>query len=283
MIKLVLSDVDGTLIPLGEPHASRRTVEAIDALAGTDVRFGLATGRDVFELARLFAGSDSAYRTGILSNGKRIVVDGEVVRLTLIDNDALQRISEFLGEYDDTFATAYPAESDASNTVYCMGTKKEELVPWGERFSFTGVPVPRVPDVRVIGATIACAQDQSVLDEIKRRAAGLFPEFDFVQPAPHWCDIVPKGLNKGTALPWLLEELGVGRDEVMVMGDADNDVTILSAVEHAVVVANGTPAARAAARWHIGPCEEGAAAELLEALAAGNGSLTALEGVLSGA
>ena len=53
---------------------------------------------------------------------------------------------------------------------------------------------------------------------------------------------------------------------MLFFGDADNDVALMGAVEHSVAVANATPAAAAAARWHIGAAEDEAVAEALEEL-----------------
>ena len=54
MIKLVLSDMDNTLVPFGARHASPRTMEAIHAVLDAGVRFGPDTGRDYVELMRFF-------------------------------------------------------------------------------------------------------------------------------------------------------------------------------------------------------------------------------------
>lgn len=267
MIKLVLSDVDGTLIPLARGIASERTMRAIELVQEAGVRFGLSTGRDVMELKKLFGGNDIAFRTGILSNGKKIMVDGRLARLTLVDTEALQRMVDLVSEYPGTFVTAYPLRSDETNPVYCMGVRAEDLVPWSKTYAFTGIVASCVPDIEVLGATIACPDDQDVMDEIKARGSELCPEFDYVQPAPHWCDILPRGLNKGTALKMLLDEVGVSPDEVVVFGDADNDLAILNAVENSVAVLNATPAAKAASRWHIGACEDDAVAMALEDIA----------------
>ncbi|MBR3316759.1 MAG: HAD family phosphatase [Atopobiaceae bacterium] len=264
MIKLVLSDVDGTLVPFGEEHASARTLAAIHRLRKGGIRFGLATGRDEMELLRQFEGHSEPFETGILSNGKKIKVDGEVVRLTLLDNDGLNRMAKLIAEYPETFVTAYPLEATPENDIYCVGATEEEIAPWAEKFSFRPMVVDEFPDVEVLGATIACPHEESMMLEIIERGKELCPEFDFVRPSAKWTDIVPKGVNKGTALEWLVERLGITKDEVAMFGDADNDLAILSALENAVVVQNATPAAKAAASVEIGPVEEDAVAQILE-------------------
>lgn len=267
MIKLVLSDVDGTLIPLGQGTVTQRTLAAIKAVQDAGVRFGLATGRDVPELLGQFRGQAWPFDTGILSNGKKIMVDGELARLTLLSNESLSRLAELAREYPQTFVNVYPLEVEPADLVYCIGATEEEIAPWKGTFGFNGVAIPKVPDTQIIGATIACNRDQQTLDDFLKRAREVCPCFDYAQPAPQWCDVLPKGLNKGTALPMLLDALGLSHDEVMMFGDADNDVAILLSVEHSVVVAGATPAASAAARWHIGPAEDDSVAQALEQIA----------------
>ena len=277
MIKLVLSDVDGTLIPLGGKGPSARTMRAIAQVQQAGIRFGLATGRDIVELMQLFGGDDLAFRTGILSNGKKIVVDGEVVRLSLIDNEGLALMVDALAEFPQTFVTAYPLNVGSNNVIYCMGTTREELEPWAKTYSFTGRIVSSVPDEQIIGATIACAASEGVLAQVKMRALEVYPDFDIVEPNPRWWDILPKGINKGTGLQMLLDELGLSADEAIMFGDADNDLAILSSLDNSAVVSGATPAAKAAARWHIGACEDDAVAQALEELAssAQNGGVPA--------
>lgn len=267
MIKLVLSDVDGTLIPLGSKGASQRTMDAIRELQAAGVRFGVSTGRDTMELLNLFNGDDVAFRTGILSNGKKIMVDGEVRRLSLIDNGALGRVAAEVSTYPHTMVTAYPLKTDETNPIFCMGATQEEVDAWGKTYSFAGIRVDRFPDVEVLGATIACAAGQEVLDRIEEFVQAQCPEFDLAKPSARWWDLLPKGLNKGTALQMLLDELGIARDEVVVFGDADNDLAILLGVENSVAVENATPAVKAAAKWHIGACADDAVAQALEDIA----------------
>lgn len=267
MIKLVLSDVDGTLIPLGSGVASANTMRAIQQTLDAGIRFGLATGRDIVELRQLFEGSDIAFRTGILSNGKKVMIDGEIARLTLIDNDSLSRLAAEISQYPGTMVTAYPYKTDASNPIYCMGVSEEELAAWAKTYAFAGTIVSEFPQEKIIGATIACTAGEDVLQKIERFVAEEFPEFDLGKPAARWWDILPKGVNKGTALDYLLHELDVARDEVVMFGDADNDLAILRAVENSVVVSGATAAAKAASRWQIGACEDEAVADALADIA----------------
>ena len=267
MIKLALSDVDGTLVPFGHQHVSARTLEAIRTLQNAGVHFGLATGRDEPDLIRQFCGQSWPFDTGILSNGKKIMVDGTIACLTLLDNDAVARVASLTLEYPDSFVSVYPQNAVPSDRVYCIGATREQMAPWLTSVGANAVIVDRVPDVQILGATIACNHSQRMMEELIARAVQECPELDFAQPFPQWCDVLPKGLNKGSALSILLEALGMTGDEAVFFGDAENDLALLGSIENSVAVANATPAAAAAARWHIGACEDDAVALALEQIA----------------
>ena len=268
MIKLVLTDMDKTLLPAGHDHVSYRAIQAIRDLVDLGVRFGPATGRDTFELERMFFGARDCFATGIQANGKRIYVDGELRTYTLIDNGAIKRLKAVLDGVPNAFLTTLAFDNPRGTEPYrAIGARSGDLA-WFEQFiGFVGKPCDEVPDEELIAATIACTGTQAQLDDILDQARRLVPEFDYVQPIAHWVDILPAGLNKGTALPILLRELGISSDEVLFFGDADNDVALLQAIDNSVAVANATPAAAAAARWHIGACEDESVAQALEELA----------------
>lgn len=265
MIKLVLSDMDNTLIPFGESRASERTVAAIHELMDAGVRFGPATGRDYYELLRFFRMDESCFQTGILSNGKRVRLDGSYVRTVLIPHDALVKIDEALRPEKGMFLVCYPEQTNLLNPAYGVGTTTEELAVFEARTRFTGVVVDEVPDEDFIAATIACPGPPERMDRCRQIVAEAAPEMRIVSPIPEWFDIMPQGVSKAAGLDPLLEALDITTDEVAVFGDAENDLEILRRVRHSVAVANATDEVLATANYRVGAAaDEGVADALLE-------------------
>jgi Cof subfamily protein (haloacid dehalogenase superfamily) len=262
MIRLALSDMDNTLLPFGQDRVDERTLGAISTLRSSGVRFGPATGRDEQELHRFFAGDDSCFETGIVSNGKKVKVDGELVWARYLDRDALQRLADAFAPVPGVFVAVYPAKTDLSNPAYVLGATPAQMAPYERRFKFNGTIVSQVPDIDVIAATVACEEDEA-MDWVRREAARVAPELVVVPPVPNWFDVLPRGVNKGTSLRHLLEALGIGPEEVVFFGDAENDLQIMGEIPNSVAVANATREAAEAARWHIGPCWDDAVADAL--------------------
>jgi HAD superfamily hydrolase (TIGR01484 family) len=74
---------------------------------------------------------------------------------------------------------------------------------------------------------------------------------------------LPHGLNKSVGLNWLAQRYGIAQDEVLAVGDNDNDVEMLEWAGVGVAMGNGSPPALAAADW-VAPSvlEDGAAVAL---------------------
>lgn len=80
-------------------------------------------------------------------------------------------------------------------------------------------------------------------------AEGLTKGLDVVYSSNRYLEFNAPGVNKGAGLLALAERLGVGREEVMAIGDNSNDVAMLRAAGCGVAVANATEEARAAADY----------------------------------
>lgn len=269
MIKLVLSDMDNTLVPLGARHVSARTVDAIHAVIESGVRFGPDTGRDYVELMRFFRMDESCFMTGIFSNGKRVRADGAYVSTTLLDHDALVRIDHALRGEKGMFLVCYPVDTNLLNPAYGVGVTSAELAVFEARTGFNGGVVDEVPDIDFVAATIACPGGPERMERCRRLIAEAVPEVRIVSPIPEWFDVLPRDVSKAAGLDVLLDALDVDLDEVLVFGDAENDLEIMRKVPHSVAVANATPEVAAAARHHVGACaDEGVADALLEVVRA---------------
>ncbi len=265
MIKLILSDMDNTLVPFGARRVSQRTVDAIREVLDAGVRFGPDTGRDYVELMRFFDGDETCFMTGIFSNGKRVRADGRYVRTVLLDHESLVRIDEALRGEQGMFLVCYPESSDLTNPAYGVGATRAELEVFAQRCSFTGRVADAVPDEDVIAATIACPGPPERMERCRALVAEAAPEVRVVSPFPEWFDVLPAGVSKADGLEVLLEALGIGLNEVAVFGDAENDLTIMRKVPHSVAVANATDEVLRAARHRVGAStEEGVADALLE-------------------
>lgn len=272
MIKLVLTDLDNTLIPhkpdeeFHEAMLSDEGLVAIRALIDAGVHFGPATGRSPSSMAETFRNEAWTYASGAYANGQLVCVDGEVVHRDWTPVEPLQRVSDILDEQPDGFLVFFDMEGDGPNwgvsRKYRLGDANEDGFLRVERM----LPEVEAPTLKVIIRLHGSEHTPELRDLLLREV----PELDFVLPSPDATviDIMPKGCGKGSAARIMAETLGISLDEVATFGDADNDVSMLEAVPNSVAVANASERAAAAARWHIGDALDESVAQALAQIAA---------------
>ena len=78
MIKLVLCDLDGTLLPQGAPHVPEKTLAAIDRLQDGGVRFAPCSGRPLSCLDWMFSHAADSITSAVLVNGQVVILDGAI-------------------------------------------------------------------------------------------------------------------------------------------------------------------------------------------------------------
>lgn len=271
MIRLVLTDLDNTLIPhrpgeaFGEATISDAGLAAIRALMDAGAHFGPVTGRAPASMAETFRGAAYAYATGAFANGQLVLVDGDVVHREWTAQAPLQRVSEILDEQEGALLVFFDMEGDGP--------------VWGVsgRHAVTTVPQREFLRVERIDAEVEGPALKAIVrlwgdtraEDLRDLLAHEVPELDYMLPSPDAkvIDIVPTGYGKGSAAEIMARALGIGLDEVCVFGDADNDVSMLAAVDHSVAVANASPMASATARYHIADALEDSVASAIADIA----------------
>ena len=258
MIKLVLTDIDNTLIPLGAGKATDHALEGIHALLDVGVAFGPATGRDLDGMARFFRGDEACWRTGLISNGKLIYLDGNLVKATYFDHDQVRAMCEVVRANDDALAVLRADEVD-----YAFGGTREQVNAAADVLGENLPDIDGVPDGNILTVTLMCEGDPARCEEVADQARAAASGLEFLSPVAHVYDVVPRGWNKATALAELMGAMGVLPEEVVVFGDSQNDIPILRMVPNSVAVANAMPEAAEVARHHIGACADDAVADAL--------------------
>lgn len=67
-----------------------------------------------------------------------------------------------------------------------------------------------------------------------------FPELYIIKSTPYFCEFSPKDATKACAVNFLQKYWGLNKDEILTIGDQDNDIELLKAGGISVAMANGT-------------------------------------------
>lgn len=264
MIKLCLSDMDNTLIPLGRGVASWRTIAAIHAVQREGVIFGPSTGRDRGELNAFFDGDESCFDTGVLCNGQKVYLKGKVVKEVYLEPAALRKIEAMVLETPGTAMITYRPDTFGD----WVGAKREELGHMYDlAFMVGGEWHERLPEYPVIKAGIIHMGTEEQLHAFQARLEEAVPECAFNNTIEHWLDITPRNWSKVEGVKYLAQAFGVTMDEVCVFGDADNDLSMLLWVPRSCAMANANENAAASAAYRIPRSQDDGVAWALEQIA----------------
>ena len=84
------------------------------------------------------------------------------------------------------------------------------------------------------------------------------------QAIPTMLELVPEGTSKATGLTKLISEYGIRPEEILAIGDGENDTEMLQLAGTAVAVANATPGLKAIADYVVASNHNDGVAEALE-------------------
>lgn len=247
-VRLVASDLDGTLLLNGAQALRPDTCDLIRALMARGVVFVAASGRQLANLRRLFA--PVADEIGYLcENGGSAYFQNQKIHQELMDEALAAEVIDAALGMDDL-----------------------EIAVSGQRFSYI---LPRSPAFygymkHTIDFDVAVIDDlkhppEPILKVSMHAAAGDWHE-DFwqsrfgarckvVASGNNWIDVMPPRVNKAFGLQKLMARLNIPPEACMAVGDNDNDREMLGAVGFPVTMRSARPDIRQLTSLHADTVE----------------------------
>ncbi|MCR5418415.1 MAG: HAD family hydrolase [Lachnospiraceae bacterium] len=263
MIKLIATDVDGTLVEESSPDITPAQIELFRELSDAGYRVTVASGRQYKSVSTMFApvGRELCY---IVENGAHILIGDKTIHHVRMKREYVEGIMADL-------RALYPEGCHvvASTTVGCfLETKDEAFISrirdryrnhvlltddiLGEDVEYVKLAVFREGSIRQIG-------EQNLIpkwkDKVKATMAG-----------EEWVDFMDATVDKGRGLKILAEKLGIGTAEVMAFGDNENDIGLMQAAGESYAVGNAVDKVKAAAGHVCGPYWEDGVSQVLRTL-----------------
>lgn len=248
-IRLIASDVDGTMLPRGGV-ISARLRRAIARCREAGIPFIIASGRWIGALGEVVARAGTAGQPMIICNGA-VVVDaqGEPMREWLMDDPDARRVYDILRRHP------VQINSYLRSALYCQNTwllrRKSSMIQGyigGGGYTLVLDQPERfeAEALRRVYKLEALSEDPGVILAVKRDLKGL--DLAVTHSSGRNVEIMAPGVGKGAALKWLARRLDIPAAQCMAFGDNMNDWDLLSAVGWPVAMENGDPAIRRMAR-----------------------------------
>lgn len=242
-IKMIGFDLDGTLLT-DQKELGEYTVQILKRAVEEGIVILPITGRPLCGLPEEVTGLPGL-RYAITANGARILdlKNAAVLKEQLVSVETAEKILDILGNYDSLREIYY------DGTGYAEREKLEQIdhffeeEPMAEYVRSTRQPVDNLMDKfrqesrevdKVQGVFADLGEREAALDEI-RKLEGVT-----ITGALHNnIEVNAAGVDKGNALLWLAQYLGIAPEETMAFGDGNNDITLLEKAGTGVAMKNG--------------------------------------------
>lgn len=227
-MKLIISDLDGTLLMQGERALPNALFRLISELKQHGIAFAVASGRPYIELKKFFAPAlyDMYF---ICENGAVVLYQGKVLRKSPLpiyksDREIVRAFSEELG----SLALA------GTHTIYTI--QDNPMV--SEYYKEKGLSIMKLRSLQSLPEEClrlsVCRRSQqtteAALIENIRKYIG--KDVHIIYEDEKWIDIVAKDVNKGNTVRWLQDTLKTTKNETLVFGDNVNDKELFETSAH---------------------------------------------------
>ena len=251
MIRLLLSDVDGTLVTR-EKVLTKRAIEAVQALRDAGIHFAVTSGRPPRGMSMLI--EPLALRTPLaaFNGGLLVEPDMAIVEQRVIPDDLVPRAIQLLETYRlDVWLyrgadwlirdSAAPHVAQESHTVRFEPTVVSSFD--GEANDAAKI-VGVSDDHEAVAAAAAAAHDE------------LGDHVSAARSQPYYVDITHPQANKGAVVRFLAALLALEPEEIATIGDMPNDVLMFAHSGLSIAMGNSDREVQRAARRVTGSNDE---------------------------
>ena len=266
--KLIALDIDGTLLN-SRKEVAPETLEAVREVCSMGKAVVFDTGRAVCELTDLFALLPQV-RYAVFASGAGIydVREKKAFALHGIPRENANTIFS-LARTKDIMPQIVLEDRDviqASHMEHLECYHMEIYRPLYEK------AMTLVPDIYTFAAS--CPDEMLKInlyhadpDERVRTNAQLFPlEIERVCSEVSSLECSARGIDKGSGLLRLCDELGIHPEQSIACGDADNDIPMLKAAGLGVAMGNAEEQIKAAAGQVVSDLDHGGCAQAIRML-----------------
>lgn len=239
MIKLVASDLDGTLLQGDTQELTPHAIELIQQLTENGVHFVSASGRQYDNQRRVFYKLKDQI-SYIAENGSICMHQGNVISRATIDDALCARIIteikrqkhfEIVVSREDS---CFIEDNDPAFVNHIVNVMQN-----------TTQIVEDVATVKgpILKIAICNMTDKShIMVKYLKHLQDMFgDEIKVVTSGNLWIDFIAPGANKGTALLGLMKLFNVKPEECMAFGDQYNDVEMLQLAGTSYAMSNAAP------------------------------------------
>ncbi|MDD3704826.1 MAG: Cof-type HAD-IIB family hydrolase [Clostridiaceae bacterium] len=264
--KMLVTDMDYTLLNK-EKQVSERNREALKRAVEKGVHMVVATGR-IYTSARIYAKLLRLSTPIIASNGAIIKDASKTVFRDILNQDTVREMLRLCHKYG-----AY-CHFFTENTIY-----SEKLINVSLRYTEWNKYMGEEDQVKIRivddGEEIIEAAKSEVLkavvfddddDKIQKLREGIIETgiVSVSQSMKHNLEVMNKGVTKGNAVRILAQMYGINREEIIAIGDNENDISMIEYAGLGIAMGNAEESLKRVANHITGDYQEDGVAEAIE-------------------
>ncbi|MCA1029757.1 HAD family hydrolase [Bacillus timonensis] len=227
MIKLIVSDLDGTLLP-HDKVVSQQDQTALKHAVSEGIDICLASGRSDFEIVEVLKSLDDKYHR-ISQNGAYILTNDsqEIHTSTFHPQLAEQIFNEIPSTNFVTLVCNFDTNYTTDRNEHILKLEERMFKPIVEHQGIHGDMESVKPSkITVLG------DEEEILSFQKNMNKRFSEHIDTFISEKQCLDIMPKNISKGNALRVLIEKLGYEPEEIACIGDSFNDIPMFKLTPH---------------------------------------------------
>lgn len=260
MIKLIVSDVDGTLVPDGSSELNPRLYDTILKLRERGIQFAIASGRPWASVEHLFKPVKKKIFY-IANNGAYVGCCGRSLLVYSMEPHIVRRIISKVRRHPDLEILYAGVNGDY------IESGNDELCRWlTEDYKYNLTRVKDLLELEVPCLKISIYKPEGIEEATKDIYEEFKDELKVVCAGDMWMDCIAKGVNKGKAIETIQDSLGISPGETMAFGDQLNDIEMLGRAYYSFAVAGAREEVKKAARFQADSLENHGVLKILDYL-----------------
>ncbi len=238
-IRLIASDMDGTILLNGAQAVDASLLGTIRQVLDMGILFAPASGRQVVSLKRLFApvADDLMY---IGENGALVKYKNETLVKTPLDRKlALEIIDDIMSVPNCEVLVS------GEETSYIKPKTKQYYHRMTQVVNYHTTLVEDFASIPEDILKVAVCDLSGIVNSQEHFAGAWSSQAAVTVSGQLYMDFMDKNVSKGNAMRKIQQKLGIGPEDCMAFGDNYNDIEMLDAVGHAYVMEKSVPDVKA--------------------------------------
>ena len=234
MIKLVATDIDGTILPYNSDF-TQEVKDCIKKLDNDNIKVILVTGRmhsSTVPIARTLGLNNPviSYQGGLVKD-----INGKTLYQADLNNNYAKEIIQWARQ-NDVHINLY-----IDDKLYVE--KDDDIIKFYIKGKFVDYTVCSFDDLEIKNVNKLLAIDLNDANKVTSWVNYLqkkYPDLYIVKSTPYFCEIGSAGAKKSLGVEFLCKMWGIKKDEVLAIGDQNNDIDLVQSGGIGIAMGNAT-------------------------------------------